>query len=562
MKKFKRSRTIVFGVLTLFILYYVFENALNLNPLYPESAFFWCVVLSLYTLVWGFFKLGGSLASIIGQPDANGRVSLNLSGAFNFKAFPRAAKLLIVVPWALFALFTIYSTVFFHYKAYRDQLGQPQVQTFSSNIQAVDLAQVPIVDRSLALKLADKKLGERPSLGSQVRLGEPTIQMTNGQLIWAVPLHHSGFFKWLTNLSGTPGYITVSATNVNDVEYVENHKIKYQPNSYLLHDLSRWTRFTAAPLTGITDYSFELDDQGVPHWIISTYKNLRGFALPEATGVIILNATTGESRRYSIAEVPEWVDRVQPENFIVNQINNQGEYVHGFLNFSDKDKFKSSRGEAIVYNEGRCYLFTGLTSVGNDESSIGFIMVDMVTKQPLLYQMNGATESAAQSSARGKVQHLGYEASFPLIINADGIPTYFMTLKDREGLIKLYAMVSVPNYSIVGVGETVALAYRDYQNALRQGGAGSSELQPMGGEAKEIQGAVTRIASQYDGQRTLYFMMLSIDSGKIFAVESTASGELPLTREGDTVKLTYWESDANGPLIEAVSFDNLDLAAQ
>ena len=37
--------------------------------------------------------------------------------------------------------------------------------------------------------------------------------------LWAVPTYHSGLFKWLTNMDGTPGYVTVSATNPRDVEY-------------------------------------------------------------------------------------------------------------------------------------------------------------------------------------------------------------------------------------------------------------------------------------------------------------------------------------------------------
>lgn len=73
----------------------------------------------------------------------------------------------------------------------------------------------------LALQLAQKKLGERPALGSQVALYTATIQMVDGELVWVVPLYHSGFFKWLTNMDGTPGYIVVSATNTNDVRYVE-----------------------------------------------------------------------------------------------------------------------------------------------------------------------------------------------------------------------------------------------------------------------------------------------------------------------------------------------------
>lgn len=555
MKVIKKSKPLAYTVITVLLALYAFSGAVNFNPMYSDGAFFWCVVISAYTLTWCIFKLGGAI-SLLESGTIPGRARIDL-GALKFKAFPKMAKLLLVVPWVLFIGVNVFSMPFFHYKAYRDQLGEASQQVFSSDMQAVDLSQIPIVDKELARKLADKKLGERASLGSQVVLGEPTIQMNNGKLIWAVPLYHSGVFKWLTNLSGTPGYIVVSATNVNDVDYVEGHKIKYQPQSYLMNDVSRHTRFTVAPFSGITDYSFELDDDGVPYWIVTTYKNLRGFALPEATGVIIVNATTGASQKYDLTSVPGWVDRVQPEYFIRRQITNQGEYVHGIFNFADKDKFQPSEGQAVVYNNGRCYLFTGLTSVGNDESAIGFMMVDMVTKKPLLYQMNGATEYAAQGSAQGKVQHLGYYASFPLIINVDSVPTYFMTLKDREGLIKQYALVSVVNYSTVGVGETISQAYRNYQTALRQSNDSSQLLSSSGSEQKLV-GTIDRIASQYNGEDTIYFIILSDYQNKIYTVNSSLSSELALTREGDRVQITYWGDGQNTqPIVEATGFDNL-----
>ena len=88
-----------------------------------------------------------------------------------------------------------------------------------------------------------------------------------------------------------------------------------------------------------------------------------------------MDCATGESEIYSIDQLPDWVDRVQPEDFIMTQLNNKGEYVHGYLNFSDKDKYRTSPGRAILYNDGNCYLFTGLTSVGADESAIGLSLI-------------------------------------------------------------------------------------------------------------------------------------------------------------------------------------------
>ena len=38
-------------------------------------------------------------------------------------------------------------------------------------------------------------------------------------------------------------------------------------------------------------------------------------------------------------------------------------------------------------------------------------------------------------SAKGKVQEKGYTASFPILYNINGVPTYVMSLKDKAGLV-------------------------------------------------------------------------------------------------------------------------------
>lgn len=548
----KKLKLIVFSAMTLFVLGYIFFEAPNLNPLYAEGALFYCALITAYILVWALLKFGTFTLENI----------TNTNRAFNYvpnQKFPRWVKILLAAPWVFFIVMVILSSVIINWSAYRDQLGQAEITEFSSDIQPVDINQVPIVDRDLAIKLADKKLGEKQSLGSQVVLGEPVIQRVNNQLLWAVPLHHSGIFKWITNLKGTPGYITVSATNVKDVEYVDGKYVKYQTNSYLLNDVKRKVRMSGELFTGLTDYSFELDDNGDPFWVISTYRNLRGFSLPEATGAVVMNATTGEMQKYKLADLPEWVDRIQPEGFIINQIDNQGKYVHGIFNFSDKDKYRSSEGHMIVYNNERCYLFTGLTSVGQDSSTIGYVMVDMKDKTTRRYVMNGATENAAQSSAQGKVQHLGYIASFPLILNIGSEPTYFMTLKDKEGLIKQYALVSVTDYSVVGTGETVSEAMRDYQQGLKNVGI-APNINPEDGGVATADGTVLRIASEYDGQGTVYKVILEEKPKQIFIIEASLSPELALTVPGDKVTINYHGADTG--IQTASGYDNKTFAQE
>ena len=545
----KKISTAAYIIATVFFIVNAVNVRLNLNPLYPGTAFFYCVMLSVYTAIWVINKAG----KIIFTRHETGQVAVD----FERKApFPKAPIVVALAAWLVYGVVTLGSTVFFNVSAYRDQMPDYRVGDFSHEVQAIDINQIPIVDKPLATKIAEKKLGEKPSLGSQVVLGEPTIQTVDGELVWVVPLQHSGFFKWLTNMSGTPGYIVVSATNSQDVEYVEDYKIKYQPNAYLLSDLTFHTRYTAALFTGVTDYSFELDDSGKPHWVITTYEYTRGFALPEATGAIIMDASTGKSTKYKLEDVPSWIDRVQPEDFIVTQINNKGQYVHGIFNWADKDKYKTSTGEIIVYNNGRCYLFTGITSVGADESAIGFVMVDMVTKEPIMYQLAGATEEAAQRSAEGKVQQYGYYASFPLIINFEGTPTYFMTLKDIDGLIKQYAYVSVRDFLVVGVGESMQDAKLDYEKALRQNPSSSTITDST--NTAEIEGTIYRINQEILAGETVYRFILNERRDMVFEAQGTVSEMLSLTREGDSVKLIYRESQS--PIKELVSFENTGFA--
>lgn len=528
----------------IFVLLIVIQGP-NLNPLYPDGAFSWCFIISCYVVLNFFVALGS--VRITTNEQYRPQISLDK----NVKGY-KAGFILLAILWVLYFGVTILSMPLFNYKAYRDQLGTPVVSEFTDTVQPLALNQLPIVDKSLARELADKKVGENPGLGSQVVLGTPVIQKVKGKLVWVVPLEHSGFFKWLKNMDGSAGYIVVSASNVSDVTLVTDHKIKYQANAYLLDDLNRHVRlFGGGLFKGLTDYSFELDDDGIPYWVITTYKNRWLFDLPEATGVLTVNATTGDTTAYTIANVPAWVDRVQPESFVMNQIDNQGAYVHGILNFSNQDKFRTSQGDIIIYNDDRCYLFTGLTSVGSDESAIGFILVDMVTKEPLIYQMSGATETAAQSSAEGKVQQYGYRASFPMIINLDGQPTYFMTLKDNAGLIKQYAFVSVSNYTNVGTGETIDSALRNYRQVQ---GTVNSNIN-TGQATSSIKGTVLRIASESIDDTITYKIILAEQKDHIFNVSYELSNELALTQPGDTVSMTYME-DSSG-ICTAFSFDNL-----
>ncbi len=545
-KKLLENRPLLNVLLTVFWIFTYFISPSVLNPIYASGAWKFLLIITTFVII--------NSLPLLGKLNHDLNTSAITKEKVDYKPILGTAKkriLFLAVFWLLFILVNIASSAIFNYKAYRDQFGEFVNTEFSDDVQLVDLKQVPVVDKKLAKTLADRKLGEDPGLGSQVFVGEPVIQQVNGELIWAVPLHHSGFFMWLNNMEGSHGYIKVSATDQNKIELVKK-PIKYQPSSYFFDDIDRYIRLIKGNLfNGLTDYSFEIDDNGNPYWIITTFKNKWLFSLPEATGVITLNATTGEVAEYVIDDVPSWVDRVQPESYIFNQLNNNGKYVHGIFNFSNKDKFMTSDSSAIVYNEGSCYLFTGLTSVGADESAIGFVMVNMKTKDSKFYKISGATEYAAMLSAQGAVQQYGYRATAPIIINNNGIPTYFITLKDNSGLIKQYAFVSVENVTIVGVGDTINAALRDYNSDL---GAINTFVQDEG-EMLTTTASIIRIGSQTDKFGEVFNLILEGNENKIFYASQDLSHELSISLVGDIVEITYYDSK-NG-YVKVNSFDNL-----
>ncbi|MBY7006563.1 cell shape-determining protein [Clostridium botulinum] len=445
------------------------------------------------------------------------------------------------------------------YNSHRNLIGNIHEVDFSSEIQYIDLNQLPTIDKELAEKLADKKLGEIASLGSQVYVGTLELQNINGELYYVAPLEHSSLFKWFTNRKGTAGYIKVSATNQNDVQLVtqldgKDLAIKYLDSSYLFSNLRR-AAFFRDMKAGHTDYTFELDDNGKPHWVVTRYDNAVGIAETKAVGALIMDAQSGESQVYNIDNLPSWVDRIQPSTYIKRYIDKWGELVHGIFNFSDKDKLKTTSGMNVIYNNDTCYYYTGITSVGSDESLVGFTLTNTRSGETKLYKTAGATESASMKSAEGKVQQYGYTATFPYLINIQNEPTYFMTLKDSSGLVKQYAMVNVKNYNTVGVGDTLQSTLNKYLEGLT-----NTNISLEGGSKEEtVLGEVERIGVIVKEGTSIYDVKLK-GTDNIFSISTEMSREVALTSVGDSVSVKYINV-GNSKYVITNYFENVSLSS-
>lgn len=508
---------------------------------------------SLYYVLAMFFVIAGILNMVFDREEQR----FTITNKRNFKIAIGILAIAVVLP-------TLASTPVIRAKAYRNLLGTVKESEFTKDVSPVNVNEIRIVDEEMAMKLGDKKLGEVPAIGSVSKLGEFHIQKVGEKLYWVAPLVHRDFIKWVTNMSGTNGYVMVSANDPQDVKLVqkangEDVKIVYQPDAYILQDLHRHVYINGGMGRGMADYTLEIDDNGKPFWVVSLYEHKVGFGGANVNGTAIVDAKTGETKFYSIKDTPEWVDRIQPESFVVDQINSWGVYVNGFINsiISEKGVLKATEGTSLVYgDDDRSYWYTGITSAGGDESTIGFMLVDSRTKEAKLYKQPGATEMAAMKSAEGSVQEKNYEATFPVMYNILGQPTYVSSLKDKAGLVKRVVFVSVEDYNIVGVGRDKAEAMKNYKDALESGGS-SLEIDESDEFDKELEGTVKRIAADTKNGNTVYYLTLDTDEGNIFYATSKISKELPLTKEGDKIKITFSKDEKD--VIEIDEFDNYNI---
>lgn len=508
---------------------------------------------SLYYVLAMFFVIAGILNMVFDREEQR----FTITNKTNFKIAIGILAIAVVLP-------TLASTPIIRAKAYRNLLGTVKESEFTKDVSPVNVNEIRIVDEDMAMKLGDKKLGEVPAIGSVSKLGEFHIQKVKDKLYWVAPLVHRDFIKWVTNMSGTNGYVMVSANDPQDVKLVqkangEDVKIVYQPDAYILQDLHRHVYINGGMGRGMADYTLEIDDNGKPFWVVSLYEHKVGFGGANVNGTAIVDAKTGETKFYSIKDTPEWVDRIQPEDFVIDQINSWGVYVNGFINsvISEKGVLKATEGTSLVYgDDDRSYWYTGITSAGGDESTIGFMLVDSRTKEAKLYKQPGATEMAAMKSAEGSVQEKNYEATFPVMYNILGQPTYVSSLKDKAGLVKRVVFVSVEDYNIVGVGWDKAEAMKNYKDALESGGS-SLEIDESDEFDKELEGTVKRIAADTKNGNTVYYLTLDTDEGNIFYATSKISKELPLTKEGDKIKITFSKDEKD--VIEIDEFDNYNI---
>lgn len=416
------------------------------------------------------------------------------------------------------------------------------------------------VSHDLALKFANMILGEVPSLSSRCTIKEMTEQKVGDKILWVGVLEHNGFMAWWEN-DTTPGYVTVSSTDESDRHLVRNLagkdlQIAYAKECFLSYDIKRRAYF-AHPTIGQTDCSFEIDDAGKPYWVMSLYEHRIGVSGDFVTGVMLIDAQTGETSEYSLGDMPIWVDRIQPSSMVVEQLEDYGEYVGGWLNsWGGNNVIHPSKEPALVYGQdGDTYWY--VDARGKDEKSkaaIGHFLVNSRTGQVTRYDIPGVVHEAASESIKGSVQKDRYSCGRLLPYSAHGQLVYMGTLFDDSGNRKGIGLALYSDSGVVGTGNTVDDAMRSLRRAMGNRGRtlAPSDRDP---DLMNRDGIVRSVTFNGDTAYILFEEKGDITHG--YVVPRDISPEVMFTSPGSNIAIRFQKTTE--PLIDVVWFDNVDL---
>ena len=409
---------------------------------------------------------------------------------------------------------------------------------FAAEVDEISYDQIPMLDKYSAERLGDRKLGELSDMVSQFEVVDDYTQINyRCRPVRIATLMYADLVKWFTNRSdGLPAYLLIDMVTQN-VELVRLEEgIKYTNVEHFGRNLYRHLRFHF-PTYMFSNPVMEVNEEGTPYWICPRLvKTIGLFGGVDVKGAVLVNAINGECQYYE--EVPPWVDNLYPAGLIVQQYDYYGMYHNGFINsiFGQRDVKVTTDDYNYIAMGDDVWVYTGVTSTGGDQSNIGFILTNQRTKESKFYSCAGATEHSAMASAQGQLQHLQYTATFPLLLNVGGQPTYFMAMKDKAQLVKQYAMVNVQQYQIVATGDTVAECEQGYlallsQNGVVDGNTGLSGTETVEGTIAELRSAVL------DGN-TVVFIRLT-GSELFYTVSAVDQPLAVILNEGDRVAVTF-----------------------
>lgn len=462
------------------------------------------------------------------------------------------------------------------------KIATVEESNFEENIEEINLDNIVVIDVKTAQKLGDRTIANISNASWYDVDDEYNLVVINGKKYRISPINYGGVWKYFkADEAGIPGYVLVEATTKDaEAKYVElEEPMWYSPSACFSYDLGRHLR-NQYPSYIFGKSFFEVDENGTPYWITSVRTpqvSLRGALI--TTSALVTNACTGETEEYDLDNLPDWIDHVESVSELMESLDWHYSYQGGWWNsitsktkvyktsyyYRDEEQRNSQdekktdlaaneytpfEGYNSIIKDGKVMFYTGLTPANKAESNLGFILIDPRTREFYYFKATGAEESSAQGAVEGLVSDLRYSASFPTIVNIEGIETYFMVLKDSAGLIQRFAFSNVENYSKCVQAETIEKAIEAYkikvglmsEESVNQNPEEQHE-QISDVETVSVSGNVLEVKEAQIKGYTYYYFTIEGKDAFVFMSSIENSNQQPMKLHvGSKVKIQYYES--------------------
>ena len=526
-----------------FLYFYVTLPAINL-----QSEEFY-VFVGILCFVYSLCALLTSGAGLSIQANSKTSLIRAYAGFVKKQCLPVGILFLLLLAVALIG--QLVSLPIFRAADYRNLLTVSDGD-FATAISEISFNEIPTLDENSAEYLSDRQMGTLSDMVSQYEYSFDSTQINyQGRPVRVAPIAYADLIKWFTNRdTGLSAYVMVDMVTQEATVVRLEEGMHYSFSEPLNRNIYRHLRFQY-PTYLFGTPQFEINEEGHPYWIAPRIvKTIGLFGGEDIKGAVLVDAVTGESQYYDVADVPTWVDNIYTPELISQQYDYYGTMVHGFLNsiFGQKDVTVTTWGSNYIAINDDVYMYTGVTSANADQSNLGFLLSNQRTKETHFYRAPGATESAAMASAEGEVQDLKYTATFPILLNISGQPTYFILLMDATNLVKSYAMVNVAQYQIVVTGSTVSECEQTYIRTLEQSGVVQAEDLPQ----TEVSGVIEEIRSAVLDGNTWYYIRLE-NSHLFYAIQAKDDQNVVLLDVGDRVTIQHELGDEDADILKGVS---------
>src|SRR3989440_6077507 len=394
-----------------------------------------------------------------------------------------------------------------------------------------------------------------------------TLQSINHHLYYVGPLMYNNIFANFAS-STTPGFIVVDAENPQAEPQLRTDKVQpgtslaYLPGAIFNQDLLRHVYLNGYTYGKLVDPTLELDDSFHPYWTISLMQPSRGYIGDVLSEVLIVNAHTGEIKKYQPQDVPAWVDRVMPAQTVTDYLTWWGLYhAAPWFNPSGMGQQTTASDPQLLYNnvDQPVWLIPMTSSSANDQSSTGVFLFDTHKNEAHFYPLAGlGIGSNVQSTFQSNSKNIrNYNVASVQLYQIYGVPTWIAIYVQSSGNggFQSVGVVDARNLNGSNVQYEASLpqALQDYQQWLTQQGNGGNT--PSGGTTQTVLGKVLRISSVQQGSNTIYYIQIS-GQNTIFTANLSLSPKLPLVQPGDTIKGDYM---TGGTVVNFKTFDDLTI---